>query len=161
MTSVGIYKIQKKFITYLSLACLGMSLVSCSNSKKEVAPETVMTLPEDKTNKGISEALGATPASKEKNKESGISAENYENYTFAGYDGTITFYYGETGNLMYYKWYIGETDTKKAKNIYNDVCTALTGSYGEGVEKNAESTGLYTTSWETEKEPLLFPFTQT
>ena len=129
-----------------------ISMASCSG--KDVAPEEVMTLPEDQSEKGISKKLGATPSSKEKNKESGISANNYENSEFAGHNGQISFYYDKDGSVLYYKWFITEQDEKKAKEIYSDVCQALSGSYGDGVENNSEASGLYTASYTNDKQQI-------
>ena len=130
-------------------------MTSCSSkNSKDVAPEEVMELPEDQSEESISKELGSTPSSKEKNKESGISANNYENSKFAGYNGQISFYYNEDGSVLYYKWFINENDEKKAKEIYSDVCQALSGSYGDGEENNSAASGLYTTSFTNDKQQI-------
>ena len=130
-------------------------MTSCSSkNSKDVAPEEVMELPEDQSEESISKELGSTPSSQETNKESGISANNYENSEFAGYKGQISFYYNEDGSVLYYKWFINEKDEKKAKEIYSDVCQALSGSYGDGEENNSEASGLYTTSFTNDKQQI-------
>lgn len=147
----------KKYTLYI-LSLFLLALTSCSSNTSEVADvkpaATVFQVDDNATAKKISKELNATPSSKEKNKNSGISAETYEKNTFAGYEGQISFFYNEDGSVLYYKWYINETDSQKATTIYEDICTALTGSYGEGIENNSESADLYTTSWETEKEQI-------
>ena len=135
----------KKYICVAVLYCISLTVSGCSQSKKDIAPEAVMEIPEDSSTSGISKAIGSTPSSKEVNKESGISADNYENCTFAGYDGKISFYYNEDGSVLYYKWFINEKDEDKAKEIYSNVCQALSGSYGDGEENNSEVSGLSTT----------------
>ena len=140
----------------LPIFLLTLSLSACGNgsSNKKVEPEKVITIPEDASSDTISETLDATPASQETNKESGISADNYENSTFAGYDGKLSFYYNEDGSVLYYKWFINEKDEDKAKEIYSDVCQALSGSYGDGEENNSEASGLYTTSFTNDKQQI-------
>lgn len=140
----------------LPIFLLTLSLSACGNSgsDKKVEPEKVVSIPKDASSDSISEKLDATPSSQETNKDSGISAETYEKNTFAGYDGQISFYYGEDGSVLYYKWFITEKDEKKAKEIYSDVCQALAGSYGDGEENNSEATGLYTTSFTNDKQQI-------
>ena len=144
------YSYKKKVLCVLAMSFV---LVSCGN-EKTVEPEEVMVLPKDQSEENISKQIGSTPSSKETNEESGISANNYEKSTFAGYDGQISFYYGEDGSVLYYKWFITETDEKKAKEIYSDVCQALSGSYGDGEENNSEASGLYTTSFTNDKQQI-------
>ena len=98
--------------------------------------------------------MKATPFATEKNKESGISAETYDKSNFAGYDGELSYFYGEDGSVLYCKWFLTETDENKAKEIYSDVCQALSGSYGDGEESNSEATGLYTTSFTNDKQQI-------
>ena len=130
-------------------------ITSCwGKSNKGIASEEVINLPEDQSEESISKELGATPSSQETNKESGISANNYENSSFAGYEGKLSFYYDEDGSVLYYKWFITEKDEKKAKEIYSDVCQALSGSYGDGEENNSEASGLYTTSFTNDKQQI-------
>ena len=146
---------KRTLFTLLTTLCFCISMTSCSNEEsKDVAPEEVMALPEDQSEESISKELGATPSSQETNKDSGISADNYENSTFAGYDGKLSFYYNEDGSVLYYKWFINETNEKKAKGIYSDVCKALSGSYGDGEENNSEASGLYTTSFTNDKQQI-------
>ena len=143
---------KRTILTLLTILCVGTSITSCS--EKKIVPEEVMTLPEDQSEESISKELGASPSSQETNEESGISANNYENSEFAGYDGQISFYYDEDGSVLYYKWFINEKDEKKAKEIYSDVCQALSGSYGDGEENNSETSGLYTTSFTNDKQQI-------
>ena len=146
---------KRTLLTLLTAFCFCISMTSCSGKEsKDIAPEEVMELPEDQSEEGISKELGATPSSKEKNKESGISANNYENSEFAGYNGQISFYYNEDGSVLYYKWFINEKDKDKAKEIYSDVCQSLAGSYGDGEENNSEATELYTTSFTNDKQQI-------
>ena len=139
-------------MTALSI-CIFMTSCSTKNSK-DIAPEEVMKLPTDQSEEGISRELGSTPSSQETNEESGISANNYEKSTFAGYDGKLSFYYNEDGSVLYYKWFINEKDEDKAKEIYSDVCQALSGSYGDGEENNSAASGLYTTSFTNDKQQI-------
>jgi len=137
------------------LCLLILSLTACNNtsSKKEVPAETVMPVSENANKKDIQKELGEA-SSKETNKESGISANNYENSKFAGYNGQISFYYDKDGSVLYYKWFINEKDEKKANEIYSDVCQALSGSYEDGEENNSAASGLYTTSFTNDKQQI-------
>lgn len=146
---------KQKLYTLLTILCFCISMTSCSSKEsRNIAPEKVIALPEDQSEESISKELGSTPSSKETNKESGISANNYENSSFAGYEGKLSFYYDEDGSVLYYKWFITEKDEKKAKEIYSDVCQALSGSYGDGEENNSEASGLYTTSFTNDKQQI-------
>lgn len=146
---------KRTLLTLLTTLSICIFMTSCSNkNNRDIAPEEVMELPSDQSEKSISKELGATPSSKEKNKESGISANNYENSEFAGHKGQISFYYDKDGSVLYYKWFINENDEKKAKEIYSDVCQALSGSYGDGEENNSEASGLYTTSFTNDKQQI-------
>ena len=146
---------KRTLFTLLATVCFCISMSACSNKEsRDIAPEKVMDLPEDQSEASISKELGATPSSKENNKESGISANNYENSKFAGYDGQISFYYNEDGSVLYYKWFITEKKEKKAKEIYSDVCQALAGSYGDREENNSQASGLYTTSFTNDKQQI-------
>ena len=51
---------------------------------------------------------------------------------------------------------MNENDAKKATTIYEDVCAALTGSYGDGEETNSESSDMYTTNWDTEENYQMY-----
>ena len=135
---------------------LALSLSACgnSNSDKKVDPEKVVAIPKDASSDSISEKLDATPSSQEINENSGLSSNNYENSTFAGYEGKLSFYYNGDGSVLYYKWFINEKDEDKAKEIYSDVCQALSGSYGDGEENNSEASGLYTTSFNNDKQQI-------
>lgn len=130
-----------------------ITTTSCASPKKEVPAETVMPISENANKKDIQKELGEA-SSKETNKESGITANNYENSNFAGYNGQISFYYDKDGSVLYYKWSLTEKDEKKAKEIYSDVCQALSGSYGDGEENNSEASGLYTTSFTNDKQQI-------
>jgi len=144
-----------KKITFLCTAVvMGCLITSGCATKKNVEPEEVVEIPKNASSDTISKELGATPSSQETNEDSGISADNYENSTFAGYDGQISFYYGEDGSVLYYKWFITEKDEKKAKEIYSDVCEALAGSYGDGEENNSAASGVYTTSFTNEEQQI-------
>ena len=146
---------KRTLLTLMTALSICIFMTSCSSkNSKDVAPEEVMELPEDQSEESISKELGSTPSSQETNKESGISANNYENSEFAGYKGQISFYYNEDGSVLYYKWFINEKDEKKAKEIYSDVCQALSGSYGDGEENNSEASGLYTTSFTNDKQQI-------
>ena len=142
-------------LTILTILCICISMTSCSSKgSKKVAPEKVMTVPTDQSEESINKELGATPSSTEKNKKSGISANNYENSEFAGHKGQLSFYYNKDGSVLYYKWFINEKDKKKAKEIYSDVCEALAGSYVDGEESNSEVSELYTTSFTNDKQQI-------
>ena len=147
----------KKKLLAVPVLCL-LALTACTSkqdtAQKEVKPEKVVSVPQNATSGDIKNILKATPSSKEKNKESGISAENYDKNTFAGYEGQISFFYNEDGSVLYYKWFISEKDEKKAKEIYADVCGALEGSYGDGTESNNKASGLYTTSFTNDKQQI-------
>ena len=147
----------KKKLLAVPVLCL-LALTACTSkqdaAQKEVKPEKVVSVPQDATESDIKNLLKATPSSEEHNKKSDISADNYENYAFAGYNGKISFYYNEDGSVLYYKWFINEKDEDKAKEIYSDVCQALSGSYGDGEENNSEASGLYTTSFTNDKQQI-------
>lgn len=129
-------------------------VTSCGTTKKEVPAETVMPIEQDATQEDIQKQLSDSHVNTETNEESGITADNYENSTFSGHEGKISFYYNEDGSVMYYKWFINEKEEKKAKEIYSDVCQALSGSYGDGEENNSDATGLYTTSFTNDKQQI-------
>ena len=140
------------------IACLTMltifALTGCNKAKtKDIPAETVVPIVENATEENIEEQLGNS-TNTEKNKDSGITADNYENSKFAGYNGQISFYYDEDGSVLYYKWFITEKNEKKAKEIYSDVCEALAGSYGDGEENNSAASGLYTTSFTNEEQQI-------
>ena len=146
---------KQTLFTLLATLCFCISMTSCSGKESRgIDTEKVMVLPEDQSEESISKELGSTPSSKETNKESGISANNYKNSEFAGYKGQISFYYDKDGSVLYYKWFLTEKDEKKAKGIYSDICQALSGSYGDGKENNAEASGLYTTSFTNDKQQI-------
>lgn len=138
----------------LLTSILATNFLTACSSQQQVEPEKVVTIPKDASSDSISKKLEATPSSQETNEDSGISADNYENSTFAGYDGKLSFYYNEDGSILYYKWFINEKDEDKAKEIYSDVCQALSGSYGVGEENNSEASGLYTTSFTNDKQQI-------
>ena len=144
----------KRTILCLFATVLVIPLTSCGSNKKEIPAQQIQEIPENATSGAIKEALKETPSSKENNKKSGISAETYGENTFAGYEGQISFYYSEDGSVLYYKWFLTEKDEKKAKEIYSDVCQALSGSYGDGKENNSEASGLYTTSFTNDKQQI-------
>ena len=147
--------IRKNMCMMLLLASiLSINLLIACSSQQKVEPEKVIAIPQNATSEEIHDVLNATPSSEEENKESGISAENYDGNTFAGYEGQISFYYNENGSVLYYKWFLTEKDEKKAKEIYSDVCQALSGSYGDGEENNSEASGLYTTSFTNDKQQI-------
>ena len=141
------------------LACLTtlilLAVTGCGNStKKEVPAETVMPIEQDATQEDIQKQLSDSHVNTETNEESGIKADNYDNSTFAGHEGKISFFYNEDGSVLYYKWFTSEKDKKKAKEIYSDVCQALSGSYGDGEENNSETSGLYTTSFTNDEQQI-------
>lgn len=143
-------------IIVILLCCFSVTLTACAGKEgnsgnKKPAPQYVMELPKDKTKKSIQEAVGSTPSTVEENKETGISADNYENYTFAGYNGKISFYYSE-GTLLYYKWFY-QTDVKNGDTVYRNICTGLSEAYGEGVESN--SSNLQTITWKTQEKEIV------
>lgn len=140
-------------IFLLCLFTLSATACNSTSSKKEVPAETVMPISANASKKDIQKELGEA-SSKETNKESGISANNYENSEFAGHKGQISFYYDKDGSVLYYKWFINEKNENKAKEIYSDVCQALAGSYGDGEENNSEASGLYTISFANDKQQI-------
>lgn len=144
----------KKILVCLTMISL-LAVTGCGKStKKEVPAETVMPIEQDATQEEIQEQLGDSLVSTENNEESGITADNYENSTFAGHEGKISFFYNEDGSVMYYKWFTNEKDERKSKEIYADVCGALTGSYGDGEESNNKASKLYTTSYTNDKQQI-------
>jgi len=144
----------KKILVCLTMISL-LAVTGCGKStKKEVPAETVMPIEQDATQEEIQEQLGDSLVSTENNEESEITADNYENSTFAGHEGKISFFYNEDGSVMYYKWFTNEKDERKAKEIYVDVCKALKGSYGEGQESNNGASKLYTTSFANDKQQI-------
>ena len=144
----------KSLLFPLFMIILSFSACGNNSSNKKIEPEKVIEIPQDASSDSISKKLNATPSSHEKNKKSGISADNYNNFTFSGYKGQLSFYYNKDGSVLYYKWFINEKDRKKAKEIYSDVCEALAGSYGDGEESNSEVSELYTTSFTNDKQQI-------
>lgn len=145
---------KKGILTYLTMLSL-LVVTGCGNSlKKEVPAETVMPLKQDAVQEDIQKQLSNSHVNTETNEESGITVDNYENSEFSGYNGQISFYYTDDGSVIYYKWFITEKNEKKAKEIYSDVCQALSGSYGDGEENNSEASGLYTTSFTNDKQQI-------
>lgn len=144
----------KKTLTYLTILSL-LIITGCGvSTKKEVPAETVMPIEQDATQEEIQKQLGNSLVSTESDEESGITADNYENSTFAGHEGKISVFYNKDGSVLYYKWFTNEADKEKANKIYSDVCEALKGSYGAGEENNAENTGLYTTSFINQQQQI-------
>lgn len=147
----------KRILTPLFIyVCLTISMTSCSTSmdKKTVAPQEVVKFENKSSSDKVSDQLEATPSSQENNTETGISVDNYEEQDFAGHMGKMAVYYNEDGSVLYYKWFLNETDAKKAKEIYQDVCEALSGSYGEGTENNNETSKMYTTSFTNDNQQI-------
>lgn len=143
----------KKILAYMGMLAL-LFLTGCGKDEtKEIPAATVAPVTKNTTQEEIQKQLGDA-ATTETNRDSGISASNYEDSEFAGYNGQISFYYNEDGSLLYYKWFITESDKSKSKEIYSDVCKALEGSYGEGEKNNSEATGLYTTSFTNESQQI-------
>ena len=142
----------KKIVWCLSIITI-ITMTSCGNMKESVPAETVVPFTEDATQDDIKKQLGDA-ANSETNKNSGITANGYENSKFAGYNGQLSFYYDADGSVLYYKWFITEKDEKKAREIYSDICQALSGSYGDGEENNSEASGLYTTSFTNDKQQI-------
>lgn len=130
------------------------TLTACNNSNK-TKPDTVVNIPSAATSKDIQKELSATPSSSEENASSGISAETYDSLDFAGYKGKISFYYDKNGSVIYYKWFLTEADENKAKEIYQNVCEALKGSYGKGEESNSAASNMYTTTFTNEKQQIV------
>ena len=143
-------KFKKKCLTAFMFFALLLS--SCSNDT--VKPQEVPDISKAENAEDVQKLMKSTPSATEKNKESGISAETYDKSNFAGYDGELSYFYGEDGSVLYYKWFINEKDEKKAKEIYADVCEALTGSYGDGEESNNKASKLYTTSYTNDKQQI-------
>ena len=143
-------KSKKKYLIAIMLFSLLLS--SCSNNS--VKPQKVPDISKAKDAADVQELMKATPFKTEKNKESGISAETYDKSNFAGYDGELSYFYGEDGSVLYYKWFINEKTEKEAKKIYADVCEVLKGSYGAGTESNNKASKLYTTSFTNDKQQI-------
>ena len=143
-------KSKKKYL----IATMLFALLLSSCSSKTVKPQEVPDISKAENAADIQELMKATPSGTEKNEESGISAETYDKSNFAGYDGELSYFYNEDGSVLYYKWFINEKDEDKAKEIYSDVCQALSGSYGDGEENNSEASGLYTTSFTNDKQQI-------
>ena len=137
-------------------ACFTVVFTSCTFSKEKetVEPQEVVQIENNASTSQINDQLEATPSSQEKNTETGISVDNYEEQDFAGYMGKMAVYYNEDGSVLYYKWFLNETDAKKAKEIYQDVCEALSGSYGDGTENNNETSKMYTTSFTNNNQQI-------
>ena len=146
---------KKKFLLeqIILMTLIIFTLTACNNNKTK--PDTVVNIPSEATSKDIQKELSATPSSSEKNTTSGISAETYDALDFAGYEGKISFYYDQNGSVIYYKWFLAENDKNKAKEIYQNVCNALKGSYGKGEESNSEASNMYTTTFTNEKQQIV------
>lgn len=145
----------KKILTCTAvILCMAALLCSCSgNSKKNYSAPVNISF-DAASAEDVEKVLNKKPDSTENNEESGITANNYENYNFAGYDGKLVFYYAED-KLMYYQWVMTEADEKKATQIYKDVCDNLQHNYGDGTESNNAASNMYTTSYETEEEQVI------
>ena len=143
-------KIKKKCL--IASMIFTLLLTSCGN--KTIEPQEVPNISKSENAEDVQELMKSTPSGTKKNEESGISAETYDKSNFAGYDGELSYFYNEDGSVLYYKWFINEKDEDKAKEIYSDVCQALSGSYGDGEENNNEASGLYTTSFTNDKQQI-------
>ena len=140
-------------------------LVGCGGSDKKYADKKVESTkapavepdvenvdPEEDVS-DIRSGLDASTAVEEENKKSGIRSETYEGYTYANYTGTMTFYY-EDQTLLYYKWFLNESDEAVAETAYDNLCAHFTAMYGDGTVTDATSSGMYTTSWKTEERSV-------
>lgn len=123
------YLYNKKVLFVLAMSLM---LISCGN-KTTVEPEEVINITSDTSSADISAQIGYSPSRTDKNSDTGLSSERYDTNTFAGHNGQISVYYNEDGSVLYYKWFLFQTDKEKAKDIYSDVCQALTGSYGDAM----------------------------
>ena len=117
-----------------------------------VEPDVENVDPEENVS-DIRAGLDASTAVEEENKKSGIRSETYEGYTYANYTGTMTFYY-EDQTLLYYKWFISESDKAVAETAYDNLCAHFTAMYGDGTVTDAASSDMYTTSWKTEERSV-------
>lgn len=147
----------------LLMLLAAFQLVGCGgNDKKDTNVKTtkapvveadVENVNKDENVSDMRLGLDANTATKEENKKSGIRSETYEGYTYANYTGTMTFYY-EDQTLLYYKWFIQETNQTVAETAYDNLCAHFTAMYGEGTVADAEASGMYTTSWKTKERSV-------
>lgn len=145
----------KKFILNTAvLFCIPFLFTACSGNKQQINTPPLEISFDKATASDVEKTLNKKADSKENNKESGISADNYEDYNFAGYDGKISFYYKDK-ELLYYKWIFTEQDKDKAKEVYSDVCNNLENSYGKGTENNNASSNLFTTTYDTDEQQVV------
>lgn len=144
-------KMIKKIVFIL---CSTILFCSCANMKEKNYTPPINISFDKTTSADVEKVMNQTANNIETNEESGISVGNYESYNFAGYDGTLSFYYKEE-YLLYYQWSITEEDSKKAKKIYGNICDNLTNNYGQGTESNNAVSDLYTTTYQTDTQQVV------
>lgn len=119
---------------------LALSLTACSGSDEKKPEQT-------------KESSAETPIP----ELDDVRKETYEDYSFAGYKGTMEICYREDA-LFYQKWNLSIAEKKKAKKAYKSVCKQFTSENGEGQKSNAED--LLATSWKTDTEDITAQMTK-
>lgn len=117
-------------------------------------------------NSGKDTDKASTTAKSETTKETpipqldGVRTETYDNYSYAGYEGTMEYCYRDDA-LFYHKWYLSLDDKKKAKKAYKAVCAEFKNQYGAGEAADDKASAFYTTSWKTDTEEITVQHTKT
>ena len=138
----------KKLFTKILVAACAVTILTGCGKKKEVEPQVPVDISFDNASSdSVKKAMnGKEPDNIEKTKESGIEDQQYNDYKYAGYKGTMHFYYMDS-KLSYYHWNITEKDSKKAHTVYEDVAATLAATYGDGEENNNAASEFYTTTY--------------
>ena len=127
---------QRRTGSWLLVLMLAFSLTACSGSDEKKPEQT-------------KESSVETPLP----ELDDVRKETYEDYSFAGYKGTMEICYREEA-LFYQKWNLSLDKKKKAKKAYEAVCAQFTSENGAGEEANAGDGSLLSTSWKTGTEDI-------
>lgn len=124
---------------WLLILLLSLSITSCSKSNNNEQPQ----------NTSVTEEESFTPVPMLDN----VTVDEYENYSYAGYTGTLTYCYRD-GAPYYHKWHANFPKKGSAKKAYKTICKEFENQYGEGEVADVESSAFYTTSWKTDTEEI-------
>lgn len=133
---------RRKTGAWLLVLLMALSVTACANSEKDANEASSKVTAENKATK-------ETPIP----QLDGVRTETYNNYSYAGYEGTMEYCYRDE-SLFYHKWYRSFDDKKKAKKAYKAVCAQFESEHGEGEVANDKASAFYTTSWKTDTEEI-------
>lgn len=132
---------------WLLVLLMAFGVTACGNSEKD-------------TDKASTTAKSETTKETPIPQLDGVRTETYDNYSYAGYEGTMEYCYRDDA-LFYHKWYLSFDDKKKAKKAYKAVCAEFESQYGAGESADDKASAFYTTSWKTDTEEITVQHTKT